>query len=32
MSRAFVKEQDDQPEALAERPISPNPNLVTPRG
>jgi transcription elongation GreA/GreB family factor len=32
MSRAFVKEQDDQPEALAERPVSPNPNLVTPRG
>lgn len=32
MSRAFVKEQDDVPEHLAERPVSPNPNLVTQRG
>jgi len=32
MSRAFVKEQDDLPEALPERPVSASPNLVTPRG
>lgn len=32
MSRAFVKEQDDIPEELPERPISANPNVVTPRG
>lgn len=32
MSRAFVKEQDDAPEQLAERPVSANPNIVTPRG
>lgn len=34
MSRAFVKEQDDQEglEELPERPISANPNFVTPRG
>ena len=34
MSRAFVKEQDDQEglEELPERPISPNPNFVTQRG
>ena len=32
MSRAFVKEQDDAPEHLTERPVSANPNLVTPRG
>ncbi|MGE0237788.1 MAG: GreA/GreB family elongation factor [Parvibaculaceae bacterium] len=34
MSRAFVKEQDDQEglEELPERPISSNPNFVTPRG
>jgi transcription elongation GreA/GreB family factor len=34
MSRAFVKEQDDQEglEELPERPISTNPNFVTPRG
>ena len=32
MSRAFVKEQDDAPEELLERPISPNPNFVTERG
>ena len=34
MSRAFVKEQDgeDAPEELPERPVSPHPNAVTPRG
>lgn len=32
MSRAFVKEQDDVPEELPERPISTNPNFVTARG
>jgi transcription elongation GreA/GreB family factor len=32
MSRAFVKEQDDVPEQLPERPVSGNPNVVTPRG
>ncbi len=32
MSRAFVKEQDDAPEQLPERPVSANPNLVTARG
>lgn len=34
MSRAFVKEQDDGDslEELPERPISPHPNAVTPRG
>jgi transcription elongation GreA/GreB family factor len=32
MSRAFVKEQDDAPEQLLERPVSANPNLVTARG
>jgi transcription elongation GreA/GreB family factor len=34
MSRAFVKEQDDQEglEELPERPISSNPNFVTPHG
>jgi transcription elongation GreA/GreB family factor len=34
MSRAFVKEQDDQEglEELPERPVSSNPNFVTPRG
>lgn len=32
MSRAFVKEQDDKPEELAERPVSTNPNVVTLRG
>ncbi len=32
MSRAFVKEQDDKPEELAERPVSANPNMVTARG
>ena len=32
MSRAFVKEQDDLPEDLPERPVSTNPNFVTARG
>ena len=32
MSRAFVKEQDNAPEELAERPVSTNPNVVTARG
>ena len=32
MSRAFVKEQDDRPEELPERPVSANPNFVTARG
>jgi len=32
MSRAFVKEQDDAPEDLPERPVSPHPNFVTARG
>lgn len=32
MSRAFVKEQDDAPEELLERPVSANPNFVTERG
>ena len=32
MSRAFVKEQDDIPEELPERPVSANPNVVTRRG
>ena len=32
MSRAFVKEQDDVPEDLPERPVSTNPNFVTARG
>ncbi|MGQ0485830.1 MAG: transcription elongation factor GreA [Hyphomicrobiales bacterium] len=32
MSRAFVKDQEDAPETLPERPVSPNPNFVTPRG
>jgi transcription elongation GreA/GreB family factor len=32
MSRAFVKEDDDAPEELAERPISSAPNLVTVEG
>jgi transcription elongation GreA/GreB family factor len=31
MSRAFVKESDDLPD-LPDRPVSPHPNLVTPRG
>jgi transcription elongation GreA/GreB family factor len=32
MSRAFVKETDDQSVDLPDRPISPHPNLVTPEG
>lgn len=33
MSRAFVKEADGEtPEDLPERPVSPHPNFVTPRG
>lgn len=32
MSRAFVKEQDDRPEELPDRPVSSSPNYVTPRG
>jgi transcription elongation GreA/GreB family factor len=33
MSRAFVKEDDgSRPESLRELPVSPLPNLVTPRG
>jgi transcription elongation GreA/GreB family factor len=31
MSRAFVKEAEDEPD-LPDRPVSPHPNLVTPRG
>lgn len=32
MSRAFVKENEDQATELPERPQSPYPNMVTPRG
>lgn len=32
MSRAFVKEQDFVAEDFADRPLSQNPNVVTPRG
>jgi transcription elongation GreA/GreB family factor len=32
MSRAFVKENDDTSAELPERPQSPHPNFVTPRG
>jgi transcription elongation GreA/GreB family factor len=32
MSRAFVKEQDFVADDFADRPVSPNPNVVTPRG
>lgn len=32
MSRAFVRETDDEPVELPERPLSPHPNLVTPEG
>ncbi|WP_374372044.1 GreA/GreB family elongation factor [Dongia sp.] len=32
MSRAFVKESDDQATELPERPQSPYPNMVTPQG
>jgi transcription elongation GreA/GreB family factor len=32
VSRAFVKEQDGEPEPLPDRPISSHPNIVTPEG
>jgi transcription elongation GreA/GreB family factor len=32
MSRAFVRESDQEPESLPDRPISAHPNLVTPTG
>jgi transcription elongation GreA/GreB family factor len=32
MSRAFVRESDQEPESLPERPVSSHPNLVTPSG
>jgi transcription elongation GreA/GreB family factor len=32
MSRAFVKDDDDGPEPVIERPVSESPNYVTPRG
>jgi transcription elongation GreA/GreB family factor len=32
MSRAFVRESDEDPAALPERAVSPHPNFVTPRG
>jgi len=32
MSRAFVRNSDDEPQSLPERPVSPHPNFVTPRG
>ena len=32
MSRAFVRESDENPDALPERALSSHPNLVTPRG
>ena len=32
MSRAFVKDDDDGPEPVIERPVSTSPNYVTPRG
>jgi len=32
MSRAFVRESDEDPGSLPERPVSAHPNLVTPRG
>lgn len=32
MSRAFVKDDDDGPEPVLERPVSTSPNYVTPRG
>lgn len=32
MSRAFVREGDGVADELPERPVSPHPNLVTPRG
>jgi len=32
MSRAFVKDADENVDHVPDRPISPHPNLVTPRG
>ncbi len=32
MSRAFVRDSDEAPESLPERPVSSHPNFVTPRG
>jgi transcription elongation GreA/GreB family factor len=32
MSRAFVRESDQEPEALPDRPVSAQPNWVTPAG
>lgn len=32
MSRAFVKEHEDDPERGPDRPVPPGPNYVTPRG
>jgi transcription elongation GreA/GreB family factor len=32
MSRAFVRESDQEPESLPDRPVSAHPNLVTPSG
>ena len=32
MSRAFVRDSDENPEPLVERPVSTHPNFVTPRG
>jgi transcription elongation GreA/GreB family factor len=32
MSRAFTKEIDDKPEEMVERPVSAQPNYVTPNG
>jgi transcription elongation GreA/GreB family factor len=32
MSRAFVRESDEDPTALPDRAVSPHPNFVTPRG
>ena len=32
MSRAFVRESDEDPTALPERAVSPHPNFVTPLG
>jgi transcription elongation GreA/GreB family factor len=32
MSRAFVRNSDDDPQSLPERPVSPHPNFVTARG
>ena len=32
MSRAFVRNSDEDPQSLPERPVSPHPNFVTARG